>query len=245
MATEKQILANRRNGQMSTGPRTAEGKSVSRLNAIRHGLTGHIDVRTPEEQTAHDQFCDAIIASLHPEGALEHQFALSIAEDHWRINRARSLEQNIFAITATFHNSDGDMETTDLDTALAHARTYIADPGRLNLLSLYERRINGNMSRSLKQLQDLQAIRLAAEAKAKADAEAARAKAFEEEALLAQLAESEGISYNPADFAVENGSVFSTTEIRRAVRLRVARGAGTFARRAGTHPGACRPPLAA
>jgi hypothetical protein len=84
MATQKQILANRRNAQMSTGPRTAEGKSVSRLNALRHGLTGHIDVRTPEDQQAHDEFCAAIIASLKPEGAIENQFALSIAEDHWR-----------------------------------------------------------------------------------------------------------------------------------------------------------------
>ncbi|HEY3840038.1 MAG TPA: hypothetical protein VGL72_25880 [Bryobacteraceae bacterium] len=222
MATEKQILANRRNGQMSTGPRTAEGKSVSRLNALRHGLTGQIDVRTPEEQAAHGQFCDAIIASLKPEGALEHQFALSIADDHWRLNRGRSLEQNIFAITATFHNSDGAMETTDLDTALAYARTYIADPSRLNLLSIYERRIHGNMSRSLKQLMDLQAIR-----------HAARAKAFEEEALLAQLAESQEIPYNPADFPAENGFVFSEAQIRRAIRLQQARGAGTHPRGGG------------
>jgi hypothetical protein len=111
MATQKQILANRRNGQMSTGPRTAEGKSVCRLNALRHGLTGQIDVRIPEEQAAHDQFCDTIIASLHPEGARKP---------------VRSLEQNTFAITATFHSSDGDTGTSDLDNALAYARTYIA-----------------------------------------------------------------------------------------------------------------------
>ncbi|HWF11994.1 MAG TPA: hypothetical protein VG297_26175, partial [Bryobacteraceae bacterium] len=171
----------------------------------------------------------------------EHQFALSIAEDHWRINRARTLEQNIFAITATFHNSAGDMETEDtprgclvrdqeaedLDTALAYVRTYIADPGRLNLLSLYERRIHGNVSRSLKQLQDLQAVRLAAEASARQQAEAARARALEEECLLAQLAEAEGIPYDPADSRAPNGLVFSSDEIaaasRRKARLEAAR----------------------
>jgi hypothetical protein len=39
MATEKQIAANRRNAQRSTGPRTVAGKSISRRNAFRHGLS--------------------------------------------------------------------------------------------------------------------------------------------------------------------------------------------------------------
>lgn len=219
MATEKQILANRRNAQFSTGPRTAEGKSVSRLNALRHGVTGHIDVRTPEEHQAHHEFCGAILTSLHPVGALELQLAQSIAEDNWRLNRARSLENNIFAITATFHDSTGETESEDLDAALAHARTYIADPGRLNLLSLYERRIHGNMIRTLKQLTDLQTARR----KALNESEALRAKALEEETLLAQLAESEGAEYDPP----KNGFVFSIAEIRdallRKTRLEAAR----------------------
>ena len=38
MATEKQIEANRRNSQLSTGPRTDAGKSISRMNALKSGL---------------------------------------------------------------------------------------------------------------------------------------------------------------------------------------------------------------
>src|SRR6516164_4405877 len=41
MATAKQIAANRRNAQRSTGPRTAAGRSVSSRNALRHGLSLH------------------------------------------------------------------------------------------------------------------------------------------------------------------------------------------------------------
>jgi hypothetical protein len=39
MATAKQIAANRRNAQRSTGPRTAAGKKIASRDALRHGLS--------------------------------------------------------------------------------------------------------------------------------------------------------------------------------------------------------------
>jgi hypothetical protein len=43
MASEKQILANRRNAKSSTGPRTTAGKARSRMNARRHGLASLLE----------------------------------------------------------------------------------------------------------------------------------------------------------------------------------------------------------
>jgi hypothetical protein len=39
VASEKQIAANRRNAQKSTGPKTAAGRSTSSRNAFRYGLS--------------------------------------------------------------------------------------------------------------------------------------------------------------------------------------------------------------
>ena len=49
MATQRQIAANRRNAEHSTGPRSAQGKSVSRFNAPA----------TPEERALVDVLISA------------------------------------------------------------------------------------------------------------------------------------------------------------------------------------------
>ena len=69
--TEAQLIANRANAQLSTGPRTEEGKRRSSLNDFRHGLTGQIVIHTPEDQAAFQKHCEAIRDALAPVGALE------------------------------------------------------------------------------------------------------------------------------------------------------------------------------
>ena len=38
MTSDKKVEANRRNALKSTGPKTLEGKSAVRMNALKHGL---------------------------------------------------------------------------------------------------------------------------------------------------------------------------------------------------------------
>jgi hypothetical protein len=96
--TAAQLTACRENAQLSTGPRTIAGKKRSSLNAFRHGLTGQIVIHTPEDQEAFQKHCDGIREALAPVGALEFDLAQAIAEDRWRLNRARALENSIFAL---------------------------------------------------------------------------------------------------------------------------------------------------
>jgi hypothetical protein len=96
--TEAQLIANRENAQLSTGSRTAQGRKRSSLNAFRHGLTGQIIMHTPEDQQAFKKHCEGIREALAPIGALEADLAQAIAEDRWRLNRARAIENSIFSL---------------------------------------------------------------------------------------------------------------------------------------------------
>jgi hypothetical protein len=74
MATERQIEANQRNAQLSTGPRTDEGKAQSRANAIKHGLAGELLI-VEEMRSAFLERKAAWQNSIQPRSA-EGEFAL-------------------------------------------------------------------------------------------------------------------------------------------------------------------------
>ncbi len=97
MASNAQIAANRSNAQRSTGPRTPDGKSKSRRNALKHGLTAHRLLLRTESVADFDAFYTDIVASLAPEGAFEEELVFRIAFNMWRLRRAGHVEAAIFA----------------------------------------------------------------------------------------------------------------------------------------------------
>jgi hypothetical protein len=127
MISEKQLAANRRNAQLSTGARTPDGHARSSMNNLRHGLTGQIAILPTEDREAHDRFCGELIDSFKPETPMEQQLAQSVAEDNWRLNRARAIETNIFAL-----GHEG--ERREIQVALAYARTFKAEANQFQLL---------------------------------------------------------------------------------------------------------------
>jgi hypothetical protein len=156
--TEAQLNARRENAKHSTGPTTDAGKKRSSLNAVRHGLTGQIVVQTPEDQQAFTKHCDGIRKDLNPEGALETNLAQAIAEDYWRLNRVRALENGIFALGQT-EQPPQDSENPELDAALAPARTWMAHAHELHLLALCESRISRSVEKNIARLRALQGER--------------------------------------------------------------------------------------
>ncbi len=87
MATDKQIEANRLNALKSTGPKTDEGKEISRANALKHGFAGAGVVVVQEEEELIEQ-CEAEWhSSLKPNNAFEMHLAHRIAVEAVRVDQ--------------------------------------------------------------------------------------------------------------------------------------------------------------
>ncbi len=97
MASEKQIAANRANSQKSTGPRTAEGKTISSRNAVQHGLTGRLLYLSEPDQLLYAQLGKRLIEENQPMGAIEEELLKTIQDCHWQLNTIRVLSEQTLA----------------------------------------------------------------------------------------------------------------------------------------------------
>jgi hypothetical protein len=100
MSSFRQIEANRRNAQLSTGPTTEEGKKQSRQNAVRHGLTAETVIDALEDAEDYAAFEMAITADYDAQSAVERELVLRLASLLWRLRRATAIESGLFKIQA-------------------------------------------------------------------------------------------------------------------------------------------------
>jgi hypothetical protein len=100
MTSFRQIEANRRNAQLSTGPVTEEGKRRSRHNAVRHGLTAETVIDALEDAEDYAAFEMAVTADYDAQSAVERELVLRLASLLWRLRRATAIESGLFKIQA-------------------------------------------------------------------------------------------------------------------------------------------------
>ena len=97
MTSDKKAEANRQNALKSTGPRTPEGKSAVRLNALRHGLRAEEILLAGENGEALRGLDEHVRAELQPVGELENLLVDRIVAAYWRLRRVGRVETGIFA----------------------------------------------------------------------------------------------------------------------------------------------------
>src|SRR5207249_2128409 len=100
MSSFRQIDANRRNAQLSTGPVTEQGKKRSRRNALRHGLTAETVIDALEDAEEYAAFEMAVTADYEAHSAVERELVLRLASVLWRLRRATAIESGLFNIQA-------------------------------------------------------------------------------------------------------------------------------------------------
>ena len=188
----------------STGPRTPEGKQRSRLNALRHGLTGQTVVIHAEDRVAHDKFCRNFFDDFQPKTAMERQLVQTVADCSWRLNRLRAMEQTMLSLSTVDLEDQVNTPDDRAASACAAALAFEKNLKTLGNLSLYEQRISRTCERAHAQLKIELAERQARE---KSDlARAAELKAHHDEQ---QAKSPQPLAYDPT----QDQFVFSIDEI--------------------------------
>src|SRR5205807_3832544 len=90
--TSDRAAVNKANAQKSTGPRTEAGKQRSKLNALRHGLTGQTVVLPSDDLIAYQRHCQQLHDQYHPKNPMEVQLTQAVADLSWRLNRITAIE---------------------------------------------------------------------------------------------------------------------------------------------------------
>jgi hypothetical protein len=117
-----------------------------------------------EASRRHAQESTAEEAGLKPVGAMVETLTHSIADTHWRIRRASSIENSLFANEACHEENraaERNQDYNEVDRALAHVRGFTCDPKRFLLLTTCEMRHHRKAASDLKQLCQLQHARRA------------------------------------------------------------------------------------
>jgi hypothetical protein len=97
MSTRAQRQANKRNAQLSTGPRTQEGQARSSRNAIRHNLSGTTFVLLPnEDPAAFDQLARDYRRKWNPQTEHESFLVAQMIQARWRLNRIARMEAELY-----------------------------------------------------------------------------------------------------------------------------------------------------
>lgn len=93
--SSQKLSANRKNAQLSTGPKTALGKAESALNAVKHGIftkecLKHI---SDEESRDYEALRLGIFESLKPKDQMQTILCDKIVIDVWRLRKVLAFEQ--------------------------------------------------------------------------------------------------------------------------------------------------------
>jgi hypothetical protein len=95
MASPAQIAANRLNAIKSTGPRTLEGKTASRMNALRHGIDARLSVLPGEDPDALETLAAQYRDEYQPAGAEQTFLVETLIQSDWNRRRYARIQAEL------------------------------------------------------------------------------------------------------------------------------------------------------
>ena len=133
MTSEKQLLANQLNSQLSTGPKTSQGKETIATNAIKHGIfTKDLLLSSTigkESEAEYLEMLRNLLDCLSPQNQMESLLVEKIAIDFWRLRRVIRFETgSIGKYLETIYNnfySYGKRNNEELDREIQRTKASI------------------------------------------------------------------------------------------------------------------------
>ena len=158
---EARRAANQANAQLSTGPKTAEGKAKSSVNAVKTALTGRTVLLPTDDLVEYERHLAAYTEEFTPTGLLESNLVQSIADTDWRLRRIPALESALFAKGRLEFAAMFDEHEPNARPHLIDAHTFITYEKQIRNLQLQEARLARRREKEIAELRKLQNDRLA------------------------------------------------------------------------------------
>jgi hypothetical protein len=196
MSLPKDVIAeiNRANAQKSTGPTSKPGKQRSRMNAVKHNLSGQHLILQDSELEAYNRMCASMLNDLNPKSEPEFQIAQKIVDINFRLNRLTAIENNLFNFGLIANETSMDHDDR-LEVMAAQTRAWTGHAGCFDTLGRCENRLSRQLLKYQEEFERLQSVR-----KDKSTEEKERDKPHTRESVVGQEKR-----FNPASFGpVEN-----------------------------------------
>jgi hypothetical protein len=160
MSSTKQLTSeiNRANAQKSTGPRSVPGKQRSRLNAVKHNLSGQHLILQETEVEAYNRMSSAMFNDLNPKSEPERQIAQKIIDVNFRLNRLTAIENNLFTFGLAAHETNTDQDDR-IEIMGAQTRAWIERVGTFDAIGRYEQRLSRQLIKYQEEFERLQTAR--------------------------------------------------------------------------------------
>src|SRR5690349_13049420 len=95
MTSPARAAANAANAQLSTGPRTEEGKANSSRNSLKYGLASDQNFIVPGEDEEFEELHKSLIENLAPADPVEMLEVNTILHAAWSLRRVRMIEATL------------------------------------------------------------------------------------------------------------------------------------------------------
>jgi hypothetical protein len=160
MSLTKQLLdeINRMNAQKSSGPKSIPGKQRSRMNALKHNLSGQNLILMEAEAEAYNRMATCMLTDLKPKSEPERQIAQKIIDTHFRLNRIAAIENNMFSFGLVANETDSGNEDR-IEVMAAQTRAWMQHPNSFDALGRYETRLSRQLLKYQQEFERLQVER--------------------------------------------------------------------------------------